>query len=162
MERLMGLAEAIGTMLKQRDETVAVCESAAGGLISAALLAVPGASAYYLAGSVVYTHDARRGVLGLTGDQVTMQGASEEFADIMARTMREKVGATWAVGETGAAGPTGSRYGHDAGHVALAVVGPVDRAATVETGLADREENMWRFAEEALRLLEDAISDASG
>ncbi len=101
-----------------------MCESAAGGLISAALLAVLGASAYYFASGVVYTHDARRGVLGLSGDQVTMQGASEEFADIMARTICEKVGATWAVGEAGAASPTGNRYGHDAGHVTLAVVGP--------------------------------------
>lgn len=160
MERLTGLAQTIGTLLKERGETVVAAESAAGGLISAALLAVPGASAYYLGGGVIYTHASRRGLLGLSGNQVTMQGASEEFALLMANTARERVGATWAVGETGAAGPTGSRYGHPAGHVALAVAGPVERAATIETGSDDREENMWRFAEEALKLLEAAVGEA--
>jgi len=158
--RLGGLADELGRLLKERGETVGVAESAAGGLVSAALLAVPGASAYFLGGGVIYTHPARRGLLGLTGDQVTMQGASEEFALLMARSAAERLGATWGVGETGAAGPSGSRYGHPAGHVALAVAGPVERTATMQTGSADREANMWAFAEEALKLLEAAMGEA--
>ena len=160
MTQLTTMGAALGALLKERKETVAVAESAAGGLISAALLAVPGASAYYRAGGVIYTHDARRGLLGLTGDEVTMQGASEEFAVLSARRLRERIGVTWAIGESGASGPTGSRYGHPAGHVALAVVGPVERTKVVQTGSADREANMWRFAEEALKLMEAAVRAA--
>ena len=158
--RLTGMADAIGVLLRGRGETVAVAESAAGGLVSAALLAVPGASAYFLGGGVIYTHASRRGLLGLAGDHVTMQGASEEFAALSAKVARERCGATWGLGETGAAGPTGSRYGHPAGHVALAVSGPVEKVATIETGSADREANMWAFAEEALKLFERAVRDA--
>jgi PncC family amidohydrolase len=158
--RLGGLADELGRLLKERGETVGVAESAAGGLVSAALLAVPGASAYFLGGGVIYTHPARRGLLGLAGDQVTMQGASEEFALLMARTAATRLGAIWGVGETGAAGPSGSRYGHPAGHVALAVAGPVERVATIQTGSSDREENMWRFAEETLKLFEAAVRAA--
>jgi PncC family amidohydrolase len=161
MKQLTEIAGRIGARLEERGETVAVAESAAGGLISAALLSVPGASAYYLGGGVIYTHAARRGLLGLAGDQVTIEGASEEFALLSARVVRERCGAIWGIGESGAAGPTGSRYGHAAGHVALAVAGPVERSAVIETGSADREANMWAFAGEALKLLEAAIAVAT-
>lgn len=158
MDRLLPLAERIGARLKARGETVAVSESAAGGLISAALLAVPGASAWYLGGGVIYTREARRALLGLADREVRARGATEDYVLLAARTMRQKLDSSWAVAESGVAGPSGSRYGHAAGHVALAVAGPVERQQVLATGLDDRVENMWRFAAAGLELLEQALS----
>lgn len=160
MERLRTAAEALGALLKERGETVAVSESAAGGLVSAALLAVPGASAYFLGGGVVYTRAARRALLGFTEEAATMEGGSEAYALLCARTVRERLGATWGLGESGAAGPTGSRYGYAAGHACLAVAGPAEAATTLETGLSDRAENMRRFAAAALALLDKTVRSA--
>ncbi|MEQ8196234.1 MAG: CinA family protein [Rhodospirillales bacterium] len=160
MSRLSSMAAVVGARLKERGETVAVAESSAGGLISAALLAVPGASAYYVGGGVIYTRAARRALLGLPEEQVTMRGASEEYALIVARALREKLGATWAVCETGASGPSGNRYGDAAGHSCFAMAGPLERSATLETELSDREENMQRFAEEALAFMEKVLAEA--
>lgn len=157
MPDLTPMATRVAVMLKERGDTIAVAESAAGGLISAALLSVPGASAYFVGGGVIYTRDARRALLGFAEAQATMQGASEEYALLCARTIREMLGTTWGIGESGAAGPTGSRYGYDAGHVALAVAGPAEKTLIVETGSADREANMWAFAEAALDLLDSAL-----
>jgi nicotinamide mononucleotide (NMN) deamidase PncC len=127
-------------------------------LINAALVAVPGASAYYLGGGVIYTPNAREGVLGLTRDDVRgMRSASEPFAQLLARRVREKLGATWGLAETGASGPTGNRYGDAPGHACIAVAGPVEAVITLETGSADREANMWAFARRALALLEDCV-----
>ena len=94
MDRLMPLASALGETLKAQSESIAVAESSAGGLISAALLAVPGASAYFVGGGVIYTRQARRGLLGLSEDVVTMRAATEDYALILAGTVRERVGAT--------------------------------------------------------------------
>jgi hypothetical protein len=60
MKELVAVAEKIAAKLIERRQTIAVAESSTGGLISAALLAVPGASAYFLGSAVVYTRDARR------------------------------------------------------------------------------------------------------
>src|SRR5712664_1802317 len=158
MNELTSLATALGTRLKERKETIAVAESSAGGLISAALLAVPGASAYFLGGGVIYTQAARRGLLRLSDESVRgIRSSTEAYALLKARTIRELVGATWGLAETGASGPTGNRYGDAAGHACLAVAGPIERVITVETGDADRERNMWAFTRAALKLLEDAI-----
>ena len=162
MDALYPLAETIAARLVARRETVAVAEGSAGGLISAALLAVPGASAYFLGGGVIYTASARTGLLGIGADD--MQGirpASEPYASLLARRMRERLGATWGLGEAGAAGPTGNRYGDAAGHCCLAVAGPVERVFTLETGSADRRINMRLFAARALELLTEAL-DANG
>jgi len=161
MDRLTPLAQALGALLKEHKCTVAVAESAAGGLISAALLAVPGASAYYLGGGVIYTREARRGLMGVPEHIVTMRGASEEYALLMARTIRERLGATFGLAESGASGPTGNRYGDAAGHACIAVAGPVEQAITLETGSADREANMWQFAAAALALLEKSVRTAA-
>src|SRR3984957_20882496 len=113
---LSPLAEALATALKARGQTVAVAESSAGGLISAALLAVPGASAYLLGGSVVYTGKARMALLGLRREDVAgMRSSSEPYAVLLARTVRENLGATWGLSETGAAGPTGNGCGDGGG-----------------------------------------------
>ena len=158
MSELSGLAEALGALLKARKETLAVAESSAGGLISAALLAVPGASAYFLGGAVVYTQVARRGLLRVADETVAgIRSRTEAYAMLKARTIRAQLGATWGLAETGASGPTGNRYGDAAGHACLAVAGPVERVVTLETGDADRERNMWAFTKAALRLLETSL-----
>jgi len=156
MDALAELGQSIGALLKARKQTIAVAESSAGGLINATLVAVPGASAFYLGGGVIYTVNARQGLLGLEKHDVTgMRSASEPYAQLIARRVREKLGATWGLSETGASGPTGNRYGDPAGHACFAVSGPVDAVVTLETGSADREANMRLFAQRALVLLED-------
>ena len=154
-ESLTALGAAVAELLKRRSETLAVAESCAGGLINAALVAVPGASAYYLGGCIIYTAASRSGLLGITTEQMAgMRSASEPYAQLIARRVREKLGATWGLCETGAAGPSGNRYGDAAGHACIAVSGPVEAVITLETRSADREANMWTFARRALELLE--------
>ena len=153
------LARSLAAILKERKETIAVAESSAGGLISAALLSVPGASAFFLGGGVIYTQAARRALLRLGDDSVKgIRSSSEPYATLKARTIRELMGATWGLAETGATGPTGNRYGDSAGHACIAVAGPVEGVITLETGHGDREKNMWAFAKRALELLETALS----
>jgi len=155
MTDLDALATALGEKLKGRGETVAVAESSSGGLISAALLAVPGASKYYLGGAVVYTGKARMVLMDLPREAVAgMRSASEPYAMLLAQTARERFGATWGLSETGAAGPTGNGYGDAAGHTCIAIAGPVDLAMTIETGSEDRAANMTAFAAAALRMLD--------
>ncbi|HSU77451.1 MAG TPA: CinA family protein [Burkholderiales bacterium] len=150
---LQALAAQIAARLKQRQETIAVAESSAGGLINAALVAVPGASAYYLGGEIIYTAAAREQVLGISREEMKgLRSASEPYARLVARRVREQLGATWGLAETGASGPTGNRYGDAPGHACLAVSGPVELVTTLETGSADREANMLRFARAALEL----------
>jgi PncC family amidohydrolase len=162
MERLRDSAARVGAALRARGETIAVAEGACGGLVSAALVAVPGASEFFVAGAVLYTRPAFREILGDAGERLRgLRGASEAFSLEVARIARARFRASWAIGESGAAGPTGNRYGDAPGHAALAVAGPVELTLTVETGLADRPENMWRFAESALSLLERALAEAA-
>jgi len=154
----LSIAAALAALLKERKQTLAVAESSAGGLISATLLAVPGASAYFVGGGVIYTQAARRGLLRVGDDAVKgIRSSSEPYAELKAKAVRELMGATWGLAETGASGPTGNRYGDAAGHACIAVAGPVERVITVETGDADRERNMWAFTRAALKLLEDAV-----
>jgi nicotinamide-nucleotide amidase len=158
MNELTTMAASLGAALKARKETIGVAESSAGGLISAALLAVPGASAYFLGGGVIYTQPARRALLRVPDASVVgIRSSTEAYALLKARTIRELLGATWGLAETGASGPTGNRYGDAAGHACLAVAGPVERAITLETGHSDREKNMWAFAKAALELLEASL-----
>ena len=161
MDRLTAMAGSLGALLTARGASVAVAESSAGGLISAALLAVPGASAYYAGGAVIYTRASRRALLGLPEEVVTMRAATEDYALIVARAVRIRLDATWGLCETGASGPTGNRYGDAAGHACLAVAGPLEKAITLETGAANRDANMWRFAAAALELLEAAMDQAA-
>jgi PncC family amidohydrolase len=152
-------AQAVAELLKARGETVAVAESSAGGLISAALLEVPGASAYFQGGAVVYTAKARMALLGLRREDVAgMRSSSEPYALLLARTARENLGATWGLSETGAAGPTGNPYGDAAGHSCLAISGPTEMAITIETASPDRAANMVAFSEAALKLLQSALA----
>ena len=150
MQDLMPRAEKAGLLLKERRETIVVAESSTGGLISAALLAVPGASAYFLGGAVVYTLTARRELMGMMEMPSGMRASTEDYALLLAKTARERFGATWALSETGAAGPTGNRYGDAAGHSCIGIVGAKDHAITIETGKSDRAANMRTFAAAAL------------
>jgi PncC family amidohydrolase len=155
---LTPVALSVATLLIERKQTIAVAESSAGGLISAALLAVPGASTYFLGGGVIYTQAARRGLLQVSDDAVKgIRSSTEAYALVKARTIRERLGAVWGLSETGATGPTGNRYGDAAGHACLAVAGPLERAITLETGHGDREKNMHAFAKAALELLEASL-----
>ncbi len=158
MPELEPLSRAAAALLIARRQTVSVSESAAGGLISAALLAVPGASSYFVGGGVIYTPDARRGLLRLTAAQSRQRGATEEYALLAARAIRDRLDSTWALSESGAAGPGGNRYGDASGHACFAVTGPIERCLTIETGDDDREANMWAFAKAGLDLLEDAVT----
>ena len=158
MTSLTTLGSAVGSLLKERKQTLAIAESSAGGLINAALVAVPGASAYYLGGVVIYTGAGRHGLLGLTREDMTgIRSASEPFAKLLAQRVRANLGATWGLSETGASGPAGNRYGDAPGHACIAVSGPVEAVITVETGSADREANMWVFAGRAVELLKTCL-----
>jgi PncC family amidohydrolase len=157
-QQLAALAADIAARLKERRETIAVAESSTGGLISAALLAVPGASAYFLGGAVVYTRQARRALVAIPDEAMAgIRSASEPYAQLLARTVRERHGATWGLSETGATGPAGNRYGDPAGHSCIALAGPSERVLTLRTGSADRQANMHAFAAKALTTLLEAI-----
>ena len=163
LQDLLPQAERIAAMLKARKETVSVAESSTAGMISAALLAIPGASAYFIGGAVVYTRQSRTELLRVTeAEFAALTGitpSTEPYALLFARKIKERLATTWSVGETGTAGPTGSRYGHAAGHSCIAVIGPNgERAITVETGNSDRLDNMRVFSIAALDLLEKALS----
>ena len=159
MKELMPLAERIGALLKESGETIAIAESSTGGLISAALLAVPGASAYFLGGAVVYTRQSRVILLDIPDEALAgMRPSTEAYAQLLARHARQRFATTWALSETGATGPTGNRYGDAAGHSCIAISGTVDAAMTLETGNSDRLANMHAFTTEALNFLLKAVS----
>ena len=158
MDSLLPLAAKAGALLKERKETIAVAESSAGGLISAALLAVPGASAYFLGGGVVYTRQALTKLMAVGEERLkALSPASDGYAILRAQLVREHLSATWGVSEHGVAGPTGSRYGHPIGHASLAIAGPVERTRTLDTGSTDRVANMYSFSAAALELLIEGL-----
>jgi nicotinamide-nucleotide amidase len=148
----------IARLLTERKQTLAIAESSAGGLINAAMVGVPGASAYYLGGCIVYTVASREGLLGITKDEMRgMRSASEPYAALMAQRIKTRLGATWGLAETGASGPTGNRYGDAPGHACFAVSGPIEASATLETKSQDRDANMRAFARRGLDLLRDCL-----
>ncbi len=161
MRDLLVLGNRAGALLKARGQTVAVCETSAGGLISASLLAVSGASAYFAGGAITYSGKSVVGLAGISLKEVTAAGirsSSEPYAHLLASTIRTKHGdVTWGLSETGAAGPTGNPHGDPPGHTCMAVVGPVNLTRTLRTGLDDRVTNMWAFAEATLALFVECL-----
>jgi PncC family amidohydrolase len=154
MQELVAIAGKIAARLIAQRQTIAVAESSTGGLISAALLAVPGASAYFLGSAVVYTRDARRILMQIPDDSMRgIRSASEAYATLLAGRIRDRFSSDWGLSETGATGPTGNRYGDAAGHSCMAVAGPAPSVTTLETGSADRLANMHVFAAAALNQL---------
>jgi PncC family amidohydrolase len=163
MRDLQEMGGRVAALLKARGETVAVAESSAGGLVAASLLSIAGASVYFRGGAVVYTLQARQALTTITLKEMRRQNirsSSEPYASLLSQRIRASHDATWGLAETGAAGPTGNRYGDAAGHTCLAVDGPVALVRTLETGSADRLENMWVFAEAALALFVEALEKA--
>ena len=159
MKELIAIAEQIAAKLVARKQTIAVAESSTGGLISASLLAVPGASAYFLGGAVVYTREARRLLADIPDEAMKgIRSASEPYAQLLANRIRERFSTHWGLSETGATGPAGNRYGDAAGHSCMAVAGPALQVVTIETGSADRQGNMHAFASRALNLLLENLS----
>src|SRR6201997_1028518 len=154
MQELVTIAEQIAVRLIARKQTIALAESSTGGLIAASLLAVPGASAYFLGGAVVYTRDARRVLMDISDETMSgMRSASEPYAKLLAEQVRRRFATGWGLSETGATGPTGNRYGDAAGHSCMAVAGEATTVITLETGHNDRQANMQEFAKTALNLL---------
>ena len=141
MPDLITLGRSVGELLKESGQTVAVAES----------------SAYFVGGGVIYTRHARAGLLMMPESEVAVRGSTESYALNMARLIRERLNTTWGLAESGATGPSGNRYGDASGHSCMAIVGPVEKAITIETGQADREANMWAFTRAALTLLEEAV-----
>jgi PncC family amidohydrolase len=159
MNELVNIAEKIAAKLIERKQTIAVAESSTGGLISAALLAVPGASAYFIGGGVIYTRDARRVLMDIPNEAMKgIRSASEPYAKLLANQIRGRLATDWGLSETGATGPSGNRYGDAAGHSCMAVAGRVEAVITLETGSIDRQANMQAFAKAALNLLLENLS----
>jgi len=158
-DELLHAAEQVAARLRERRETVAVAESSAGGLITAALLAVPNASSYCMGGIVLYTRQSWRALRdfdeGIFGG---FRSGTETHALIRARIARDRFSADWGIGETGATGPTGNRYGDPAGHACIAIAGRQERVKTLRTGADDRVANMHAFAIAALALLEESLA----
>lgn len=149
----------VSAALKERRETIAVAESTTGGLISARLLSMPGASAYFLGGTIIYTRASRKIFLDASAEKLEgVKPMSEEMAQYFAREVREKLAATWGIAELGIAGPTGSAYGYEAGNSVIAVSGPIEAAVRIDTGHNDRVRNMEEFTERACQLLQEVLS----
>jgi nicotinamide-nucleotide amidase len=161
LESLLPLAGKAAELLKSRGEMIAIGESSVGGLVSASLIAQAGASAFFLGSTVIYTREAGRvlrdrSTLKLEG----LEPLTPEFAGAMADGFRKQMGSDWATSEMGAAGPAGSPYGPKPGTAVIAVSGPVSKARLVETGSADRIENMRLFGQAQLELLIECLEQA--
>ena len=155
------LADRAAALLKGSNQTIGIAESSSGGLISAHLLAIPGASKYFIGGSVIYTRVAQKGLLKVKDEQMEgLRASTEEYASLNAKTIKDTLDTNWGLSETGATGPAGNRYGDSAGHSCIAVSGPISRAITIETGVDQRENNMNCFARKALEFLIDCLEES--
>jgi nicotinamide-nucleotide amidase len=156
------LALEIASLLTPRGQTVAVAESTTGGLISAALLWVPGASRYYAGGGVTYTLNSRTVLGGVdSAAYENYQGTTPEMLLQLAEAMRNRLGAIWCIAESGLAGPTPGRSGAPPGRTTVAIAGPETRSEVFETGSDDREANMEEFTTLALRSFRDALQETA-
>lgn len=150
----------IAEHLRRRGETIAVVDGATGGLISASLLTVPGALDFYKGGGVVYSFRARNVLFDLPREAYDgMQSATEEYALLQARAIRDRFGADWGIAESGSAGSSKHPMGVQSGRSVTAIVGPeTSSCVETETGSDDRIANMLAFTRAALGALEDAVS----
>ncbi|OUS12413.1 hypothetical protein A9Q89_05870 [Gammaproteobacteria bacterium 53_120_T64] len=162
MNSLLSLGKPVGELLKHSGQTLTVCEPSTAGLLSAALVSVPGASAYFLGSTVVYSLESRRQFLDMSDSEMQgIRSASEEYALLCARSIHKTLGGIWALAETGATGPTSNPYKDPPGTAWFAVTGSIERTLQIKTGHNNREENMWQFAEAALGLLEQCIRETA-
>lgn len=159
-EEQRALVDRIAERLIERDETLCVAESSSGGLVSACLLSYPGASRYFIGSSVLYSYPIRSALVSMgPAEHAPYGGSTPELVLDLARAFNKRIGATWCIGEGGAAGPSPSPYGHPAGYTALAVHGPIERTTTLETGLADRAANMSLFTTGLLRFFLETLDE---
>lgn len=159
LEEFNPMAARIAQALIARGEKIAVADGATGGLISASLLSVPGALAFYLGGGVLYSRRGRDILLALDpADCEGMRSATEEYALLQARAIRDNFGADWGIAESGSAGGSTHPLGVSSGRSCCAVVGPgIEQVRTTETGSDSRIGNMASFTRAALQLLLDAV-----
>ena len=158
--KILRLANLAADLLIESNHTIGIAESSSGGLIAAHLLAKPGASRYFMGGSVIYTRVAQRNLLGVNDEQMEgLRASTEQYASLNAKTIRELLGTTWGLSETGATGPTGNRYGDSAGHSCIGVSGPLSRTKTLETAVEQREENMVSFTKASLAFLIECLEE---
>ena len=158
--KILRLANLAADLLIESNHTIGIAESSSGGLIAAHLLAIPGASRYFMGGSVIYTRVAQRNLLGVNDEQMEgLRASTEQYASLNAKTIRELLGTTWGLSETGATGPTGNRYGDSAGHSCIGVSGPLSPTKTLETAVEQREENMVSFTKASLAFLIECLEE---
>jgi len=160
----------VGEALRATDATVAVAESATGGLVGAALTAVPGASDYFVGGIAAYAYDTKRRLLGVDRERLDRHGAvSAPVAREMARGARDVVDATWGVSTTGIAGPGGGTPDKPVGTVFVGIAHAAPwgsessfaRATRYEFD-GDRAGVRFRTVEQALADLLTAIDEVDG
>ncbi|MBI5947619.1 MAG: CinA family protein [Chloroflexi bacterium] len=153
------LAAAIGEALVARGEKVAVSETTAGGLISARMLSVPGASRWFESALVPYSSPTKWDVLGMDREIAREHGAvSPIWVTATAEAMRRATGAAWGVAESGIAGPQGSRRSpKPVGAVAIAVAGPDGSRAEEHVFPGTRVQVMEQITQRALELLAESL-----
>jgi len=155
------LAIEVTDLLRSRNETVSIAETASGGLISATILSIPGTSKLFRGGLTLYTLESRVAFAGWTPAHIeNYRGPTPEVVAGLAENVRGTLKSTWTVSESGTAGPTGGNTkNRTPGYVALAVASEAGTLTReVETGHEVRERNMVDFAIAALQLLKDAIA----
>ena len=153
MDNLAELSSEIAIILKKNKQTVSVIESSSGGLISSALLSQEGASAYYMGGQVIYTLQSIRAITELSIRDLkekNIRSSSEPFALLIAQKSCDLYKTDWAIGESGAAGPTGNGYGDPAGYSCFAVAGMKEKTSHIYTNSEIRFKNMNAFAKASL------------
>ena len=155
------LAVEIAEGLRARGEKVAVADGATGGLIAASLLTIPGALDFFVGGGVVYSFRARDVLFALPREAYKgMRGATEAYALLQARAIRDNFACDWGLAESGSVGGSSHPSGAPAGLSVVAIVGPDGREVTcmIETGSDDRIANMEAFTRNALEAFRDALS----
>lgn len=153
MNDLIELTSQIALILKKNKQTVSVIESSSGGLISSALLSQEGASAYYMGGQVIYTLQSIRAITDLRIRDLkekNIRSSSEPFALLISQKSCDLYKSDWAIGESGAAGPTGNGYGDPPGYSCFAVAGKKEKTSHILTNSSVRVENMQAFAKASL------------
>lgn len=153
------LAAAVGAALVARRARVAVVETTAGGLISARLVSVPGASRWFERGVVAYTRESKLELAPRAAAVMAAHGAvSGELVAVLAEAMRERSGAEFALAESGIAGPQDGRRSSKApGTVVIAVATPEGTVVEEDFLPGTRAEVMIRIAERALEVLREAV-----
>jgi PncC family amidohydrolase len=158
------LAHAIGELLVARGSTLAVVETSAGGLISARLLSVAGASRWFERGAIAYTEAAKTDIAPRAASIMGEHGAvSPEFIEELVQRMREHAGADVALAESGIAGPQGPRRsGKPVGSVVIGIASAAGTHIEQRVLPGTRAEVMTHIAQAALESLHRVLAEAPG